>query len=204
MQHGHVAAPADRGQIRGSALRQVLIWLQERLGERRLAEVARRANERSQPIFTVGRPGLGLRASGWYPAAPVHRLCDEIVGEMDREKARRLAQTAAVAAVSLTFTTFHGLLLRNFVTPALHRRFAQRLWRHYFDHGQVEVELSSSCSVLIRIRDWRAHHPFICDITSAADIPIYRGMGLRDVRIEPRECIADGAPLCAHDVVWSS
>ncbi len=189
------------GNIKGAAIREALIWLEERLPASkldRLAEVGRAQGIECHRDL----PALGIHSSRWYPAAAMHAVCDELTAGLSRVEARDLAYAASVGALEHSFNRFLRFVLRRMGSPQLHPRFAQRLFGWHFDTGRIEVELVHGKKSIVRFSDWGSHHPFICDMSTASDKVIYGALGLANVECRQISCVAQGGADCSHSVTW--
>lgn len=200
--HEHIARrAAPSGRIKGAAVREMLLWLEEHLEPERVGRLALMLTERDESA-NPDLPALGILSSRWYPAPLLHDFCDELIEGLTRDQARRLAYDGGVQALERSFTRFHRMLLRRIASPKLHRTMAQRLWRSHFDTGEVVVDLPAPRRSIVRYSQWTSHHRFICDMCTASDRIIYGAMGLKNVRVRQLSCVDQGADECAHMVTW--
>ena len=191
------------GRIKGAAVRQILLWMQEHEPAERMQRLARSLETDGERIHRE-LPALGILSSRWYPASMFHGFCDEIVRDLGREGARRLAREGGTEALERSFTLVHRMLLRRVASPKLHRALAPRLWGAHFDTGRVEVELLEPGRSIVRYTDWTSHHPFICDLCTFSDLIIYGAMGLDGVEVAQLTCVDEGDADCAHSVTWAT
>jgi len=191
------------GKIKGGAVRQMLIWLEQELDAKR-SERLRDALDGQDEDLNGDLPAFGILSSRWYPGTLFHAFCDELIAGMKRHEVQDLARTAGNTALERSLGMFHRILLRRIASPDLHRKFAQRLWSAHFDTGKVDVELPTQGQAIVRYSEWTSHHRFICDMCTASDLVIYGAMGLKNVEVSQLRCIDDGDADCAHRVSWQA
>jgi len=195
------AIGGDLGRIKGAAFREFVAWYERTYGQRTLQELAR-------TLYAGGeldheKPTLGLLSSRWYSARTVHALLDTLVHEPDRDSRRALARQTAGAVLDGTIKGVYRMLFAWIATPERYARFAPALWDSYFDTGIFEVSEYAPGRTVAHVRDWRSHHPFLCEVNREAAVVLYRAMGCKNVKAERVACVDDGAPSCTFVTTWS-
>jgi len=191
----------EGGKIKGGAVRQMLLWLEQELDDTRL-ERLRVALDGHDEDLNADLPAFGILSSRWYPGTLFHAFCEGLIAGLNRDEVEELARTAGNTALERSLGKFHRILLRRIASPELHRKFAQRLWSAHFDTGTVDVELPAPGQAIVRYTHWTSHHRFFCDMCTASDLVIYGAMGLKNVEVSQLRCIDDGDDDCAHRVTW--
>lgn len=191
------------GRIKGAAIREFFAYLHERFGAEHTERMLGVLSPADREIFLLDLPGLGIVSGHWYESRPIHQLCDFLVEGLTPAEEEALAREAAIEVLGVTLKGVHRAVLRAVGSPRLHARFAQRLWNTYYDHGSVTVTLRGERESEVAYRDWDAHHPFLCQFTSASDYVVYGAMGLDDVTVEQTRCVSRGDADCAHLVGWA-
>ncbi len=191
------------GRIKGAAFREFIGWLRGELGGDALDALVARMPPAHAKALQPGHPHLGVLAATWYDAPMLHSFLDELARGRTRAEQARLATEGSRAALSATLGGIHRALLRVVGSPELHARFAQKLWETYYDSGRVTSERVARTQQKITYRAWRAHHPFLCAVTTASDLVIFAAMGLGDVRVAQLSCVSEGGEACAHSVEWA-
>jgi hypothetical protein len=191
-------------RIKGAAFREFLHWYAEQQGAGRLAEHVEAIPETNRAELDPDAPVLGVTASRWYPASTVHRLLDEIVRGRSAAEVRVLATEGSRAVMDTTLRGLYRTLFTWMATPERYARHAHRLWNTYYDSGVFEVTpLPDGRGAVTVVRDWRAHHPVICELNRGAAIAIYDAMGCREVECERTACVDEGAEECRFVTRWS-
>lgn len=195
----------DLGRIKGAAFREFVAWCEGELGQARLVAVARELppGVRHELALDLGRDSLGILSSRWYDAAAMHALVEVIFMEIDAGARQDATERAADAVMRSTLRGVYRILFEWLATPERYARFADRLWRSYYDSGEMRVELVRSTAAACTIRGWRAHHPRLCELNRAAASAIYRAMGCTDVTTRREACIDEGADACRFVTTWS-
>ncbi|MCB9595705.1 MAG: hypothetical protein H6719_23485 [Sandaracinaceae bacterium] len=189
-------------RIKGVAIREFLTYLRGAIGPDALRAMVEGIAPEHRAAFDPDHPALGVLAASWYEAAPIHALLDAITASRSDAELEQLVHDGMQATMSATLRGVHRALLRVIGSPALHARFAQRLWIAYYDEGRVESEQTGPTRQVISYLDWEGHHPLLCRLTAAADLVIFPAMGLTGVEVKPLGCISRGSARCSHEVVW--
>lgn len=189
-------------RIKGSAFREFVRWYCENHGPAALEAASRALPPETRDLLDPQRDGFGILPSAWYPAPIVHAIFDAaIAGRSPRERAD-LARAGARATLDRTLRGVYGVLFAALATPERYARFAQRLWSSYYDTGVLVIERSVPGKAQSRIRDWDAHHRFLCDMHQHAAVFIYEAMGLRVVGTTRLECVSTGGTACRFETTW--
>jgi hypothetical protein len=195
------SAPAH---IKGAAFREFLRWYAEQQGSERLIEHLEALPETDRAEFDPSAPALGVTDSRWYPASTVHRLLDEVMRGRSASEVRALATEGARAVMETTLRGIYRVLFSWMANPERYARHAHRLWDVYYDSGVFEVTPQpDGRSAVSIVRDWRAHHPVICELNRGAAIAIYEAMGCSDVECLRTSCVEEGDEECRFVTRWS-
>ena len=194
---------ADQARIKGAAFREFLRFYGNTTSVAALREKASAVPSPLRAALELDAPVLGVVASTWYPAPLVHALLDEITRGMEPAAQHALASTAAQAVMDVTLRGFYKVLFQWMATPERYARYAPRLWQAYYDTGSFEVvpQADAHCAVAT-VRDWAAHHPFICELNRGASVAIYSAMGLTHVECDRIACVTRGQPECRFVTRW--
>jgi hypothetical protein len=203
MERGLQAMGEPPSRAKGVAFKELLIWLDQRLGRDRLLRALAILPPEYKGIIWPETDNFGILSSSWYPLPCVHKLIDGLTASMTRQERFALAQEAARKVMDVTLHGIYAAVVRAFVSPALYAKFATKLWRSYYDSGEFKViiaddGLSADCT----IHNWTGHHPFVCDMNIAAANAIYQAMGQKRVSTQRVACIAEGGPLCRYITSW--
>lgn len=147
-------------------------------------------------------PTLGIIASSWYPASTIHALLDELVREHDEHQRHDLAQRGAVAVMDATLRGVFRAVFEMMTTPSRYAKLSGLLWKVYYDSGEFRVTMAGPNKAVCTIRDWRTHHPFICELNWGAARAIYQAMGCRGVRVVRTDCVDTGSAECRFVSTW--
>jgi len=190
-------------RAKGVAFKELLIWLDERLGREKLLQALAVVPPECKGIVWPEANNFGILPSSWYPLPCVHRLLDGLTASMTRQARFALAQEAARVVMDVTLHGIYKAVVRAFVSPTLYAKFATKLWQSYYDSGDFKVIIaedgrSADCT----IRNWSGHHSFVCDMNIAAATAIYEAMGQKSVSTQRVACISEGESLCRYITSW--
>jgi hypothetical protein len=130
------AAP---GRIKGAAFREFVAWYEQELGRAQLLTLLRSIPDdlRRELELDPARESLGILSSRWYPADAIHALLDAIIAGIDPDRRRESIERAADAVMRATLRGVYRILFEWLATPDRYARFADRLWRSYYDSGRA-------------------------------------------------------------------
>jgi len=193
----------ELGLIKGAAFLEFVAWWEQAREECDVQRVLEELSESEAAPYVVqsGR-ALGVRSEAWYPAGVVHHIIDRLIVELTPEQQASAAVEAAQAIIEASLRGAMGVVVRMLGSPARYPWFAQRMWNMHYDTGIVRVDERGPWEHVIRRRDWKGHHPFICRLTQAAVVPVYQALGCSDVEFESRACVSRGDPHCENAVRW--
>jgi len=190
-------------RAKGVAFKELLIWLDHRLGRDKLQLALSRLPPEYKGIVRLEDDNFGILSGSWYPFPCVHRLIDGLTASMTKQERFDLAQDAARAVMDVTLHGIYKAVVRAFVSPALYAKFATKLWTSYYDSGEFKVIISADGnSADCTIRNWGGHHPFVCDMNLAAATAIYEAMGQIGASTKRVSCIVEGAGMCRYITTW--
>jgi hypothetical protein len=199
-----VAATAASGRIKGAAFREFLSWFWLKHGDAALRAAADRMDPEWRPLLDPERAILGVLASEWYPAPLVHALLDAVTADFSRDARAEAADEAARAIMNRMLRGVYKTLFQLMATPARYQRFGPKLWNAYYDTGEFRIDMPNEKTAICTIKNWDAHHPFICELNCAAAPPVYEMMGCKVVRVIRTECVSLGSSRCEFVTNWSS
>ncbi len=192
-----------QSRAKGVAFKELLIWLDRRLGREKLVEAITALPPECKGIISLEAGNFGILSSSWYPLPCVHRLLDGLTASMTRQKRFELAQEAARVVMDVTLHGIYKAVVRAFVSPALYAKFATKLWKSYYDSGDFNVVIAEDGhSAAATISNWSGHHSFVCDMNIGAATAIYEAMGQKAVSTQRVACVAEGGPLCRYVTKW--
>ena len=190
------------GRIKGAAFREFLRWYSNEYSHERLVAALVAAGSRVDDTLERESPLLGVLANAWYSSTTVHALLDELTRGFAPEERATLAERASEAVMAATLHGVYKALFRLMATPERYAKYAPRVWTTYYDSGTVNIDLSGNRAEST-IRNWSAHHPFMCELNRGAAGAIYRAMGCQNVQVKRIACIESGAPECRFVTTWS-
>jgi len=192
------------GNIKGAAFREFVTWYGKQRGSQRLEAAVAALPEGARSHLQPQREALGILAATWYPAEIVHALLDELLRGVPADERLEMAGAASEAIMRSTLHGIYRVLFRLMATPELYARFGNRLWSMHYDSGDLILELNEPTRLSATVRDWRGHHPFICELNCAALIPIFSEMGCVDVRVTHDACVSRHADACRYSLYWKA
>jgi predicted hydrocarbon binding protein len=191
------------GHIRGAAVREFFGWVAETWGDERLREIVGRLDSDAAKHFDAEARALGVLTSTWYDAKVVHALVDSLLVGVSAAERERIAHEGADAVMKRTLRGVYKLLFDWMATPARYAKYAHKLWDSYYDAGTVEITMPEPGFAVSVVRDWRAHHPFVCDLNREASRAIYQAMRCRDVTATRTHCVDRGDAECRFETRWT-
>lgn len=196
-------APARLGRIKGAAFREFIAYYRTTYGAPELKALVEALPAVHRRELDPNDPVLGVLTSEWYPAELVHALLDEIARGKSEAALRELTSKASVAIMRATLRGLYRMLFEWMATPERYAKYAPKLWAAYYDSGEVAVELlPDGLTALSTTRNWRSHHPVICELNCGAGVEIYGAMGCREVTNERAQCVSRGDPYCRFVTRW--
>ncbi|MDH5670716.1 MAG: hypothetical protein OEZ06_01115 [Myxococcales bacterium] len=191
--------PDPRGQIKGAAFREFVLWYEREHDACSVVEAIAAVEREFPSTFEPDREGRGILVSQWYPATVVHALIDQILKGHLASELDALAAAAAEEIMGHTLRGVYKFIFSSFANPELYARHVNKLWNLHYDSGRCAIEPVTSGRWVAHYDGWTAHHPFICKMNMASTVPIYATMGCRNVRWRKLSCIADGASRCSSE-----
>jgi hypothetical protein len=196
-------APARYGRIKGAAFREFIAYYGATYGMAALVAAVEAMPAALRRELEPSDPTLGVLTSDWYPAEQVHALLDEIARGKSEAAIHELTVGASAAIMRSTLRGLYRVLFEWMATPERYARYGPKLWSTYYDSGEVTIELQpDGLSALAFIRNWRSHHPLICELNRGAGVEIYAAMGCREVTNERAQCVSRGDPHCRFITRW--
>jgi hypothetical protein len=196
-------APAlARGRVKGAAFLEFVRWYERDQGRERLIAAAAGLSPPFRDALELDRDGPRILSSHWYDARAIHALLDALVDSRDAAERSRMAEEGARAIMSATLRGLYRLLFDWLATPERYARFADRLWRSYYDSGELEVVQADPTRAVSTIRNWPSHHPLLCEMHRHAADEIYTAMGCDGVSVRRESCVSQGDPECRFVTTW--
>jgi hypothetical protein len=194
---------ASAARIKGAAFREFLRFYVDTQGTAQLRARAAAVPAALRSALDLDAPVLGVVASSWYPAPLVHALLDELTRGMNEGETLELAAAGSRAVMSATLRGLYRVLFQWMATPERYARYAPKLWDLYYDTGNMQVlAQTDALGAVATVRDWAAHHPFICELNRGASVAIYSAMGCSRVECDRTACVTRGQPECRFDTRW--
>ncbi len=199
-----MSAPADEAeaQVKGLAFRSVLAWYEAHFGHEELVRRARESHPWLAETLSFDDEALGVIVNKWYPAAVTSALADAVTLGVSDEDSELMSSGAAVWILRDTVRGLYKLLFDWIATPSRFVKYRARVWGSYYDHGSFELEVHGERQLEIRIREWRAYHPFVFALTRKVIFGMFEEMGCEVEERGPH--LEEGAAgVNAFHVVWS-
>ncbi|MBX7193921.1 MAG: hypothetical protein K1X94_17845 [Sandaracinaceae bacterium] len=193
---------APYGHIKGSAIRELVLWYERKHDPTLLRAVARAMPPELDARLEPDAPGLGILASRWYDARVVHLLLDATVAKHPPDARDALLREGIREVVRGAARGMYAFVIGQIVSPELYARNIQRLWGLLQDTGERRIEITGPQALSIT-RGWRGHHPIACRVNQHTMAVILEVLGKRDVRFAKERCVADGSPDCCYRFVWT-
>ncbi|MFW6067045.1 MAG: hypothetical protein ACOC97_01815 [Myxococcota bacterium] len=190
--------------IKGAALREFLGWYARARGPVAVQQVIGDLPEEVRAWFDAGEESLGVLASSWYPAPAIHALLDRMTRDMSPAEREQFALEGSAVVMRETLSGLYRTLFRILASPDRYATFAPKVWAHYYRSGSFHIDQPEPGLAVAHVRDWRTHHPVLCDMNRGAAVVIYQGMNLRDVRVTREACVDRGEDECRFRIQWRS
>lgn len=189
------------GRIKGSAIRGFLLWY-ERAHAERLAQAVAAIPPALGGELDLDRPALGILPSTWYSMELAHAVLDELVRDLSPSELDGLGTAGGEATVASMMHGVYRFLFTQVLSPARYGHVVGLLWKFSYDTGKVtNRELGPNRHQGI-VSGWAGHHPLLCRMNIAAKRAMYVQMGGKNVIVETRSCITDGATSCGSIIRW--
>jgi serine/threonine protein kinase len=192
-----------RGRVKGTAVRAGITWFAQTYGEAGLARIVELASPELAALLRPNDPVLGLIASGWYDT----QLIGELLGLVEHiALPLDVASFGSRVAEAVAKDNVNGIyrsLFRLVASPQLLEANAQRVWRTYFDEGELSVRQSGEAAFRAHVRGWAHHHLNVCRMFRPLLESLLREVGYAGLRVERIGCIAEGTTQCTFDGAWT-
>lgn len=175
---------ADRGSIKGVAIREFITYLDQREGVESVRSRLRNLPATLLAQLRLDAPGCGVLAGSWYSNDLVHPMLDAVLVGRSPEEQRQIAIEGDRAVMAATFGGIYRGLFQLLASPAMIARHAQTIWNKYYSDGEVTVDPIGPPEACLIIRQWRGYHPLIAQMSAEGFRIIYEGLGYRDARSE--------------------
>jgi hypothetical protein len=191
------------GNIRGAALDDFLAWYgRERDPERlRTAVVSLPPGLSDRVQWSEGLPRLVPFA--WYPCELVHGILDQLTLGLSDWDRQRLSRETAEYVMETTLRGIYRAIYKAIVSPSMLARVSHRVWGLYYDTGESHVTVESKNAHRGSVKEWRGHHPFLCDVNRYSTEWMYRSLGCNQLVVKQLECVGKGAKACTTLTTWS-
>jgi hypothetical protein len=175
---------ADRGSIKGVAVREFIAYLDQREGVESVRTRLRTLPPHLLVQIRLDAPGCGFLAGSWYSNDLVHPMLDAVLAGRSQEERLRIAIEGDRAVMAATFGGIYRGLFQLLASPSLVARHAQTVWNKYYSDGEVSVDPIGPPEARLIIRRWHGFHPLIAQMSAEGFRIIYEGLGYRDARSE--------------------
>ncbi|MGC4093008.1 MAG: hypothetical protein QM756_35000 [Polyangiaceae bacterium] len=188
--------------VKGVVLRELVAWLESNSGQAASERLFAGLSRDVQALLDPKRELWGMLPASWYPSTLHHQVLEGMFGD-EKPNSPRVAM-ATDALMKATLKGIYASLFKQFATPTLYSRYADKMWRMYNNNGECCVSLLEAGLAVTEVRDWPGHHPIACDMNRLAGEFIFKAMDCRQVRLERTHCISTGAPSCRALIHWAA
>ncbi|MEM6993141.1 MAG: hypothetical protein AAF721_21690 [Myxococcota bacterium] len=193
---------SELGRMKGSTVGAFFAWYEREIAAGKVREAVLSLAPEDAARFDLDKHAMGVLASHWYDAAPLHQMLDYVFGETPEPVLEDVTQRAGTAVAEEMRTGVYKILFNWFMTPGRYAKVVSRIWRLNYDSGRVETEVLAPNRHRGTVHDWAGHHGVLCRINVAIKAEIYRAMGCRGVEIESRYCVDNGDDACGSIIRW--
>ncbi len=197
-----VEVAGELGNIRGAALDDFLAWYGRERDAHKLKRAVAALPEALQQSIRWNEGLPRLISFAWYPCELMHGLLDGLLDGLSDYERQRFAKETAEQVMESTLKGVYRAVFKAVGSPKMMARFGPRLWSLYYDTGVSVTTMESATSHFGTIRDWKGHHPFLCDVNRHSTDWMYRQLGCQQVICKQLECVSKGAKQCATHVTW--
>jgi hypothetical protein len=185
----------DEPKIKGAAIREMLLWHDQRYGHAETVALTVRIPPHLMSILDTTQPAFGVLGASWYPRSVTHPMLDEIV-EIRGNEGRELASAVNRDVVPRMIRGVYRMIFRTVATPELYARHIHRVWRRLHTTGDRSMTIREPGEALSIVENWPGHHPFLCWTTIYTMAYVFEAMGYAHWSVERIACVAHGAPRC--------
>jgi hypothetical protein len=194
---------APFGRIKGSAIRELVLWYEQHHDATLVHAVARAMPRELDAQLDPEVPGLGILSNRWYDARVVHLLLDATVAKHPPAERDALIREGLRIAVGGAARGMYAFVIGQLVSPELYARNISRLWSLLQDTGERRIEIVGPHEAISITRAWKGHHPLACRVNQHMMATILEMMGKRHVRFDKERCVSDGGPDCRYRFSWT-
>lgn len=194
---------APYGHIKGSAIRELVVWYERKHDPTLLRALARAMPPELEADLDPDKPGLGILASRWYDARVVHLLLDATVAKHPPDQRDALLREGLREVVRGAARGMYAFVIQQIASPELYARNIQRFWSLLQDTGERRIDLVGPHEAISLTAHWRGHHPLACRVNQHTMATLLEIMGKREVTFTKERCVSDGAVDCRYRFTWS-
>ncbi|MEI8256841.1 MAG: hypothetical protein WCJ30_14300 [Deltaproteobacteria bacterium] len=188
--------------IKGAAFGEFIGWYAEQHDLTPIRRVVAALPPEQRAGLEPDAPKLGVVVSNWYPTTVVDLVLDQIVSLHGENGSRVIAHDGVQVVSARMFRGLYAVLFGLVASPTRYARHIQRAWLQLHDTGTREVTIERANEALSVTRNWRGHHPLMCDITLETMRAVFERMGCDAVEVSRIQCVGAGAPDCRARVRW--
>ena len=183
-------------KIKGSAIRELLLWHDQRYGHADTVALSDRLPPHLLAMLDTSQPALGILGASWYPCTLTHPMLDRVIEMHGGDEGREFANAANRDVVPKMIRGVYKMVFRTAATPELYARHIQRLWRRLHTTGDRSITIASPGEATSVVANWPGHHPFLCWTTIYTMAYVFEAMGYAHWTVERTGCVGHGAPRC--------
>lgn len=189
-------------KIKGLAFREFVRWYNTEHGPSVLQASAQALPNDLRAQLDVSRADFGILAGSWYPVVMATTFLEAISRGLSPEQRMEVLRGATDQALGNMLTGVYRSLFEKLVTPERHARYAQNIFRTFYNTGTVVGEVLEPGRAEQAVSDWAGHHPILCELSVLSLTAFHRSMKLENVRVTRLSCILGGAPSCRFSIRW--
>lgn len=182
-------------KIKGSAIREMLLWHDERYGHAETVDLTVPVPPHLLSMLDTTQPALGVLAATWYPISVTHPMLDRVM-EVRGNEGRELANAVNRDVVPRMIRGVYRMIFKTVATPELYARHIHRLWRRLHTTGDRSMTIGEHAEALSVVENWPGHHPFLCWTTIYTMAYVFEAMGYPHWSVERIGCVSHGARRC--------
>jgi hypothetical protein len=185
--------------VKGIAVRAGLLWVAETYGQQAVERVYAAGSPALRAAIVPGLASFGVLSSSWYDSQVVGELLDVIETVVDPDDKQLHTNQMAIAVADNNVKGVYQSLFRLISTRTLLIAHGQRVWRSYFNDGELAVSSAREGELQLTI-EAPFHHDFLCRMTSAVIEQILKRIGFKGASLTRLQCQSRGASSCVFEV----
>ncbi len=191
--------PAPAVCVKGIAIRAGLQWVSSTYGMGAVQAVFDAGSPELRKALVPELSSFGVLSSSWYTVGVVAELLDVVDAVTAPKDLQAHWREMATAVAADNVSGVYKSLFRLISSRTLLVAHAQRVWRSYFNDGQLVVTSPREGELVLCVRTTE-HHESLCRTTANVVQQIFGRIGFKGATLARTRCRTRGASLCMYEV----